>query len=196
MARDYKHRIPTAKKRSPKRTISRWQGLLIAALVFGFVAFLIYLKVTAPKEQDAVVVAGVAATPEKTAAKNDKTDPAKPKAPHFEFYTILPKQEIVVPDYEIKTREREERLGKAKAASYIMQVGSFNTFKEADQLKAKLALMGIASKVDKTKLNDIAALYRVKLGPFTQMTSVNTIRIRLKTLGANVIVTELDDHKP
>ena len=38
-------------------------------------------------------------------------------------------------------------------------------------------------------------LHRVKLGQFTQMKSVNDIRLRLKTLGANAIVTELEPPK-
>lgn len=214
MAKDYKHRISQKKKgQTAKRPVARWQWLLIASLVFAFIFFLIYLKVTAPEEKAYVVVPDNTATnpkgaseePKKTAdtstekdkGKDNKTDPAKPKPPHFEFYTVLPDKEVVVPDYEQKTRVREERIGKAKEAKYVMQVGSFQTFKEADQLRAKLALMGIASKVDKTKVEGGATLHRVKLGPFTQMKSVNDIRLRLKTMGANVIVTEVTgDTKP
>ncbi|MBT9096278.1 SPOR domain-containing protein [Methylovulum psychrotolerans] len=212
MAKDYKHR-GTIKKKSPssKRVITRWQGLLVGALVFAFIAFLAYLKLTSPKEPPPSYVAGnntaagtgtkatatdpkkgtAAAAPEATETK----EPPKPKPPHFEFYTVLPDKEVVVPDYELKTRVREERIGKAKDAKYVMQVGSFQTFKEADQLRAKLALMGIASKVDKAKIDGVTT-HRVKLGPFTQMKSVNDIRLRLKTMGANVIVTEMAPTKP
>jgi len=54
----------------------------------------------------------------------------------------LPEKEVVVPEYEIKTRTREERVGKAKETHYMMQAGSFKTFKEADHLRAKLCFYG------------------------------------------------------
>ncbi|MDD5271759.1 MAG: SPOR domain-containing protein [Methylovulum sp.] len=207
MAKDYKHRVTPKKKPLSKRGIARWQWLLIAALVFAFIFFLVYLRLTAPEEKAYVDSKGQAISPtttdtapkkgEAASAANEaaKAEPGKPKPPHYEFYTVLPDKEVVVPDYELKTRVREERIGKAKDAKYIMQVGSFQTFKEADQLRAKLALMGIASKVDKAKV-DGATTHRVKLGPFTQMKSVNDIRLRLKTMGANVIVTEMAATKP
>ncbi|MDD2724910.1 MAG: SPOR domain-containing protein [Methylovulum sp.] len=203
MARDYKHRVSNKKKSAPKHVVGTWQWLLIAALVLGFVVFLVYLRITAPEEKAVSAPAEAttkndkvsAPTNAKKADADKKTDPGKPKLPHFEFYSVLPDKEKIIPDYEIKTREREERIGKAKEAKYIMQVGSFKTFKEADQLRAKLALMGIASKVDKAKIDGVP-LHRVKLGPFTQMKSVNDIRLRLKSMGANVIVTEIAATKP
>jgi cell division protein FtsN len=112
-----------------------------------------------------------------------------PKMPQFDFYTILPEKEVVVPEYEIKTRAREERVGKAKETHYLMQAGSFKTFKEADRLRAKLALMGIESKVEKAKVGSVN-WYRVKMGPYVQTDSVNTIRARLRQNGIDVIITE------
>jgi cell division protein FtsN len=203
MAKDYKHRV-SKKKASPKQLIGTWQWLSVAALMAGFVFFLIYLRITAPDEKPTPERQDVSAKADKApaqgeskkteAAADKKAEPVKPK-PHFEFYTVLPNKETVVPDYELKTRAREELIGKAKDAKYIMQVGSFKTFKEADQLRAKLALMGIASKVDKATV-DGNVLHRVKLGPYTQMKSVNDIRLRLKSMGANVIVTEMASSKP
>ena len=112
-----------------------------------------------------------------------------PKIPQFDFYTILPDKEVIVPEYEIKTRAREERVGKAKETHYIMQAGSFKTFKEAEQLRLKLATMGIESKIDKGKLGDVN-WYRVKMGPYTQTDSVNTIRARLRQNGIDILITE------
>jgi cell division protein FtsN len=112
-----------------------------------------------------------------------------PKPPRFDFYTILPEKEVVVPDYEINTRTREERVGKAKETHYMMQAGSFKAFKEADQLRAKLGLLGIESTVHKAKVGSVV-WYRVKIGPYTQMTSVSAIKSRLRQNSIDVIVTE------
>jgi len=174
--------------------------MLITALIILFVVFLTYLRMTGSSGENRP-----ATVSENKSAKTDSKKPGvankqetkadiKPKPPHFEFYTILPEKEVVVPEYEIKTRTREERVGKAKESQYIMQAGSFKSFKEADQLRAKLALMGIESKVEKAKVGDVT-WHRVKMGPFTQMASVNTIRSRLRKNGVDVMVTEIDAKK-
>ena len=132
-----------------------------------------------------------------------KPEPVKPKAemkaipepeavaPQFDFYTILPEKEVVVPDYEINTRTREERVGQAKKAKYIMQAGSFREFKDADGLRAKLALMGIESRVEKAKVGNVI-WNRVKMGPYDRMASVSSIRARLRQNGIDAIVTETE----
>jgi cell division protein FtsN len=173
--------------------------MLITALIIGFVVFLVYLK--SPGFQQANP-ASVATGQPITSAKKDNTEATKtnpeqkaetqkPQPPQFDFYTILPKKEVVVPDYEIKTRTREEQVGKNKKSSYIMQAGSFKTFDEADQLKAKLALMGIESKIQKAKVESVT-WYRVKIGPYSQMDSVNTTMSRLKKNGMKPVITEVD----
>ena len=210
MARDYKHRAQGGKKspRGPKhirqKTIGIWRWMLITALIISFVVFLVYLRMTAPKEAEVPQgSATVSATkPANTDSKKDKAPEPEKKSepkPHFEFYTILPNKEVVVPEYEIKTRTREERVGKAKESSYIMQAGSFKTAKEAEQLRTKLALMGIQAKVDKAKVGSktdkagagSVTWYRVKIGPYAKMSSVDVIKSRLKKLGIDVMVTEV-----
>jgi len=197
MARDYKHRAQPKKKTSRPVRIGTWQWMLITALIISFVVFLVYIRMTGSKQPETAQPLP-AATAEKKPLKPDlkktqtpenKEKKAEPKAPHFEFYTVLPEKEVVVPEHEIKTRSREERVGKAKEGKYIMQAGSFGAFKEADQLRAKLALMGIESKVEKAKIGD-KIWYRVKMGPYTQMTSVDLIKKRLKKNGIDAIVTE------
>jgi cell division protein FtsN len=211
MSRDYKHRAqgkkspPRGQQYNRQKSVSLWRWMLIAALVIAFVGFLVYLRITAPKEADTPQgSAAVSATkPISVDQKRDNTlkpeKKAEPKQPHFEFYNLLPNKEVVVPEHEIKTRTREERVGKAKESKYIMQAGSFKTAKEAEQLRVKLALMGIQAKVDKAKVGSktdkaVAAgvtWYRVKIGPYTKMTSVDVIKSRLKKHGLDVMVTEV-----
>ncbi|WP_239649983.1 SPOR domain-containing protein [Methylocucumis oryzae] len=110
------------------------------------------------------------------------------------FTKFLPGKEVVVPEHEIKTRAREERMGKAKESRYLLQAGSFKTAKEAEQQRAKLALMGIESKMEKAKVGE-TYWYRVKLGPFEKIASVNDIQARLKKNSVDVIVTEISNKK-
>ena len=117
--------------------------------------------------------------------------PKKTEPPQFDFYTILPKKEVVIPEYEIKTRTREEQFGRNKKASYIIQAGSTKEFAEADEIKAKLALMGIESKIQKAMVEK-TTWFRVKIGPYTQISSVNTIMSRLQKNGMKPLLTEID----
>lgn len=196
MAKDYKHRTQnknTASYRQKSETLSLWLWMLITALIISFVVFLVYLNGTGPKPTAPQAtptqpepVKNEAPTEEK---KEEKTE-QEPIMPQFDFYTILPEKEVIVPDYEINTRTREERVGQAKTANYILQAGSFREFKDADNLRAKLALMGIESKVEKAKVGNVI-WNRVKMGPYAQMTSVSTIRTRLRENGIDVIVMEV-----
>ena len=197
MSRDYKPRPQgrkaglRGKKFDRQPGIGLWKGMLITAIIIAFVVFLVYLRSNGstpenPPQTSQTIpnktgVAGVAAPKEEQ----------KPeiKLPQFDFYTILPEKEVVVPEYEIKTRTREERVGKAKETHYIMQAGSFKTFKEADRLRAKLAAMGIESKVQKAKVGNVN-WYRVKMGPYAQTESVNAIRARIRQHGIDAIITE------
>ena len=55
----------------------------------------------------------------------------------------------------------------------------------------KLANMGIEAKVQKAKVGN-AIWYRIKLGPFAQISSVNSIHARLKQNGIDAVITETD----
>ena len=201
MSRDYKPRaqgryaVQRRQKFDREPGIGLWKWMLITAIIISFVVFLVYLQSTGSKpitpQQISQTIPDKASVEKAATSKGEKKNEVKPgpKMPQFDFYTILPEKEVVVPEYEIKTRTREERVGKAKETHYIMQAGSFKTFKEADQLRAKLASMGIESKVQKAKVGSVN-WYRVKMGPYTQTPSVNTIRARLRQNGIDVIITE------
>jgi len=206
MTRDYKPRVErraqgraAAERRRQfdrDNSVGLWRWMLITALIIGFVVFMVYLT-SEPKQQIPQLSQTIQgkAEAEKTATPQEEKKPEVmpgPKIPQFDFYTILPEKEVVVPEYEIKTRTREERVGKAKETQYIMQAGSFKTFKEADQLRTKLASMGIESKVQKAKVGSVN-WYRVKMGPYTKTASINTIRARLRQNGIDVIITETGD---
>ncbi|WP_305909867.1 SPOR domain-containing protein [Methylomarinum sp. Ch1-1] len=191
MARDYKHRAQPKKPAAKKASVAWWKWLLVVMLITLFVVFLTYLRDSAP---DHPAKPSTKKTIETSKAK--KTPPPKPKhqdnkakEPRYDFYTILPEAEVVVPDYEIKTRAREERVGKAKATRYMIQAGSFRDFAEADKLRARLALMGIESRVEKARIGN-TTWNRVKMGPFTRSSSVSSIKERLRQNDIDVIVTE------
>lgn len=198
MARDYKDRGRHRTQPKPKPAVitSWWSWMAIVVVIVVFPVLL--LKWCGPKPQtkaQVVVKETIPAKPVEKTKSLKSAEPTKPAQealdePRFDFYTILPEKEVVVPDYEIKTRVREERVGKAKASQYMLQAGSFREFADADRLRAKLALMGIEARVEKAQIGS-ATWNRVKIGPYTQMSSVTTIKSRLKENGIDVMVTEI-----
>ncbi|MFA5983630.1 MAG: SPOR domain-containing protein [Methylococcaceae bacterium] len=208
MARDYKYR---AQKDQKSRRSSRSEGvgifkwMLITALIIAFAVFLVYLRSTGSQLTETALVSPPVVPDKKPVPsppvdhkEEKKPEPAAPvhQPPQLDFYTILPSKEVVVPDYEIKTRTREELAGlpQTKETKYIMQVGSFRSFEEADALRAKLALLGIESKIEKAKVGSVV-WHRVKIGPYTQISSVSSTKARLRQQGIDALVTEVS-NKP
>ena len=212
MARDYKHRVNKPSYSNSRRQTKRkssggfWRLLLVAVLLVVFVLGLNMISnmvkelmagkpelFTKPAEdkvkQEIVVKQSIVAEPEKKVEQTPTTVAAEPEEPRYDFYTILPQAEIVVPDYEIKTRVREELVGKTKTAKYMMQAGSFRETAEAERHKAKLAQLGIESRVEAAKVGNVM-WYRVKIGPYDNSSSVSTIKELLVKNGIGVIVTE------
>ncbi len=192
MPRDYKHRAqPRKTSRKQPTGVAWWKWLLVVVIIAVFVGFLNFLRTTTP-ETPAPEATLVKAKPKplKKSKKPVKKTTARPEPekPHFEFYTRLPK-ETVVTDYEIKTRVREERVGKNKPVSYMIQAGSFRKFSDADKRRAQLALMGFESHIEKVRIGN-TVWQRIKLGPFSRPSAVSTIQSRLKKAGIDVIITE------
>lgn len=188
MARDYKYRASQGNQRN---TIAwwRWGAVLLVIALFASALYLLDSSFEDNDVKKIIPTKKVEPVVKKVAKPKPKHQDKKPEQPRFDFYTILPETEVIVPEYEIKTRQREEKIGKAKPTKYLIQAGSFKDFTEADKLRARLALMGIESRVEKAKIGD-TVWNRVKMGPYKRSASVLTIKKRLKSNGIDVIVTE------
>ncbi|MEW5942718.1 MAG: SPOR domain-containing protein [Pseudomonadota bacterium] len=123
------------------------------------------------------------AAPDSTAA--DKA--AKPAdKPRFDFYTILPGTEEPVSEQELKQAGQQSAGG--TGYQYFLQAGSFQTEAEADNLKAKLALLGVEAGIQTATLPDKGVWHRVRAGPYATLEELNRIRT---TLSQNGISTSL-----
>ena len=213
MARDYKHRAQNSsyvgsRRRNRKAPTVWWRWLLVAGLVVAFFVFLnmvrgMVAELLAGKQEESVEqpvqvikqALPVQSPPEAEATKKTEPElepepePVQPEEPRYDFYTILPQAETVIPDYEIQSRVREELVGKTKEAKYVMQAGSFREAAEAEKHKSKLALLGIESWIEKAKVGSVI-WHRVKIGPYDNPSSVSTIKNLLQKNGIGVIVTE------
>ena len=198
MVKDFKNRArpqSQPQRKSSHKGVSVWRVLWVILLLLGFGYFLNSLRhqgIVVSEQAATEVLESVPQQHQVTVSTPKESAPVKKERPHeprYDFFTLLPEKEVVIPDYEIKTRKREERSGKVRNAHYMMQVGSFRNNKDADRLKAKLALIGIESKIELAKIGDVN-WYRVKLGPFLNMSAVETVRQRLRKNFIDAVVTE------
>jgi len=127
------------------------------------------------------------------------TTPApKPVArPRFDFYTILPEMEVVIPEQPVASKTPVHQapvnapapatVPPPKAGGYILQAGSFRSAADADGLKAHLALLGYEASVQTVTINQ-DTYHRVRIGPYADLEHANTARARLQ---ANAVATML-----
>ena len=95
---------------------------------------------------------------------------AEPKKPRYDFFTVLPEMEVVVPEQELSRKAdralpTEAETSTASQDQYILQAGSFRNATDAEQMKAQLALLGSMATVQKVTVNG-QTWHRVRLGPF------------------------------
>jgi len=108
--------------------------------------------------------------------KSDKTA-EKAKKPRYDFFTVLPEMEVVVPEQELSRKAEPAPNTKPDSIqdSYILQVGSFRNAADAEQMKARLALLGSIATVQTVNV-DGQTWHRVRIGPFKGARKADEVR--------------------
>ncbi len=90
-----------------------------------------------------------------------------------------------------KTAKMEKPKGSAGVgASYLVQVASLRKASDAEQLKARLALLGIRSSIQRVTING-KGYHRVRTGPYQGRQEVNKTRALLSSNGLESIAVKL-----
>lgn len=111
-------------------------------------------------------------------------EPAKQAKARYDFYTILPETETLLPERGARTADKAAKAERSDSGvSYVLQAGSFNNFKDADELKARLALSGMVAQIQKVSIEGRGDYYRVRLGPYDKLDKLEAAEQRLKQLG-------------
>lgn len=97
----------------------------------------------------------------------------------FDFYEMLPKFEVVLPEVESDPRPDNVPAAVEDPGSYVVQVGSFTAREDADRMQASLALLGIESHIQRVTIDD-AVFHRVRIGPLNELTELNRVRRQLR----------------
>jgi len=184
--RDYKHR---AQRRPAKKPLPGWLWLLTGLLLGGFIVGLVWLKGQAVDGGGDWVGAKPDRPPQGKTSPVRPADVPPPPKPRFDFYNMLPKMEVVVPDEELETATATAPPSPGDdATSYLVQVGSFRRAEDADRMKAQLALLGFEATVSRASLGPQDTRYRVRSGPYRTLDAVKQARRRLAENGIDGIV--------
>lgn len=113
----------------------------------------------------------------------------------FDFYTLLPELEIVIPQEETQPPTQKSTPNKTTEqqseyqGGYLLQAGSFQQFNEADSLKARLALIGVEANIQSVEVNK-AKWHRVQIGPSNDRKALENLRKRLKSSQIDTILLQ------
>tara|TARA_B100000902_G_C27225417_1_gene871919 strand:- start:627 stop:1184 length:558 start_codon:yes stop_codon:yes gene_type:complete len=153
MARDYKYRASPKKQ---KQSIPPWiwilTGCFLGILIMSIAWFQLEPSSNAIEEW---IGAKPDREPQSIEKKQVKIGSLVHK-PRFKFYEKLGRQEIKVPDEKIELREQSE-----KNKNFQIQIGSFKKYEDSEALKAKLAFLGIETKIVKIELSRDYTRFRV-----------------------------------
>jgi cell division protein FtsN len=169
--------------------------MLISFAVGAFVMFLLHLKDNVPADQQQA----------KTTQQQQKRAGVEPT---FDFYTLLPETEVVVekpkpianqPQKPIVSSPPEEMAEPPQplnetpqqtqqaaveqpvdAVTYMIQVGSFKKLEDADGFRARLAFLGIESKVQTVTIDNTDTWHRVQVGPVVGREKADALQKQLR----------------
>jgi len=130
-----------------------------------------------------------------TSAVPKTEKPETSEKTRFDFYTILPGSESQVTEQEIKQKQEQPQPAVVKE-NYFLQVGAFQTEREADNMKAKLALLGMEAIVQTANIPDKGVWHRVRVGPFVDLNQIDKVRGELTHNGFTADLIKIHSNTP
>lgn len=179
MPRDYKN----IKKKKPEPLTKRFSSVLsfLTGLAIGlFIAVIVYFH-----EHNATIVtsnpliADNSVTDEAISVNSENEKIAQLPEPEFDFYKILPNKEVNISEWESVEEESVASTKEEEPVMFVLQVGSFKQFGAADEIKAKLAMMGVTADIQRVVINGQDVRHRVRKGPYKNTNKLQQARDRL-----------------
>jgi cell division protein FtsN len=160
--------------------VGRWREFAVG-LAVGLSLSLFVLIWQNYREKHPAKVATDTPKPEPRADKPGAAVDAEEGAKNYDFYDMLPKFEVVVPE---KEREVASDRGGAPApierpGVYVLQAGSYRQQADADRIRAQLKMQGIDANVQRVAVDE-DVWHRVRIGPITDLAELNRMRARLR----------------
>ncbi len=200
-----KKRKPATNTRRPTRATPKAQSRGLAtgvvwlmmglALGVGIAGFMLWKSSASHLlEKNNMALSKVTPAPKATPKTKPTPTPkvsAKPEKPKFDFYTLLPKMKVDTSNHPKRAETKSALQGAPSLTphegNYVVQIASFRKFKDAERLRASLALQGFEASVTQSKHGD-NIWNRVFLGPYENKKSASSARLALKQMGMDSLV--------
>lgn len=210
------------KKPAPKRGASRYQAptkkpvpgwvwLACGLVIGGFIVFLMNLEPGRDEIKRAKDTPKAKEQPKRSTAATGQ--PVKPK---YDFYTLLPESEVILPPEAPKpeppkavTPEEAAKIDAARAEAalngqvpppppmvakapvtqFFLQAGSFRKQPEAERVRAQIILLGQNVRVENVTVRE-EDWYRVLVGPFANREQLGQAQKTLSASGYNNLLLQ------
>jgi cell division protein FtsN len=183
------------KKSKSNPVLPAWLWMFFGLAIGLSVAGAIYVKDRAPRtSQSAPTEEPVinAAVIESAIDDNGEKDAGEKEEARFTFYDDLPNFEVVIPERESDVSPDQGPQAIVDPGLYVLQAGSFSQFTDADRRRAKLAMQGIESRIQRVTIDD-RTYHRVRIGPIDDLDELNVLRSRLRAANIDVLRIRLGD---
>lgn len=161
------------RKNNGQPTVARWLWIFTILIIGGLITFLLMIS-RSPSNIEKAPNYPVTSTPPAGTPKPKKK---------FDFYKMLPNKQV-----NPRVQQTEETPGPVTppatkpAKQYLVQVGSFNKFDDADQLKAELTLQGFTVMIQ--SVNSQGNLqFKVRSGPYADKAAVQAAQKEFEASG-------------
>jgi len=122
--------------------------------------------------------------------RREPASPASTSGERYDFYKMLQGNDKPEPRVTTAPRPSVPSPKPVARAGAFLQVGAFQKEEDADNLKAKLALLGIEARIQTTEIPGKGLWHRVRVGPFGTMPELDRMRDTLKQNGIDSAVVK------
>ncbi len=151
-------------KKKPESRVPGWVWLFTGILLGALIVFLMRLS------ELQLAPTTTSGSPAPKVTKDGKE-------PRFEFYDLLRNAEVAVP----APREPADKPP-AKAdpnMEYLLQVASFRSLADAQQVRAELTLLNLKARVEEANVGKGETWHRVVVGPYSSRSDMSKARTTL-----------------
>src|SRR5687767_942438 len=188
MSKDYKRPEPPARGGGSSLLIGILIGLVLGLVIALGVAWYIN-RMPSPFLRTPPAKEAAKSAPEPAAKGGEKSAKAADAKPRFDFYKILPATEEPATDQQVRDAQKKSTRGPAE--TFFLQAGAFQKAPDADNLKARLALIGVEASIQTTTLPDKGVWHRVRVGPYTSVEELNRTRDNLRQNGVETALIKV-----
>ena len=110
--------------------------------------------------------------------------------PKYDFYQMLPRSQVLVPQRESEAHPPAEGPVD-RAGTYFLQIGSYRDPAVAERVRAQVQKLGVSASVQRIVV-DAATWHRVRVGPIHDLALLNRVRRELQAGNLEAMIVRVN----